>query len=112
MDKFNPYILLVMRWLQNSDLVSEEELKRNRSAAYAAYNAAFYASSHAAYHAAYNASSASSAAYRAVGADDDAKHWLIEIKERLNKYFELTKEDREAYENRAKHLNVLGVNNE
>ena len=33
MDKFNPYILLIMRWLQNPDLVTQKELKANSAAA-------------------------------------------------------------------------------
>ncbi len=39
-------------------------------------------------------------------------YWLTRTKESLDKYFELTKENRGAYEQRAKHLNVLGVNND
>ena len=105
MNKFNSYILLVMRWLQNPDLVSEEELKRNRSAAFDSY-AAFSAAADAAYF-------ASSAAYHAASVSTDiAKYQLSVTKERLYKYFKLTKENRKAYENRAKHLNVLGAKNE
>ena len=33
--EFNPYILLVIQWLQNNDLVSKEELEDNSKAAYA-----------------------------------------------------------------------------
>ncbi len=102
MREFNPYILLVMRWLQNNDSVSEKELEANFHLAYAASIAA----DTAAY-----AAAATAAAIDAVGDADDAKYWLIETKEFLDKYFELTKEDRQAYENRAKYLNVLGANN-
>jgi len=108
MNKFNPHILLVMRWLQDNDLVSVKELEANANAiddADAAYvaNAAIY----------YAVSSASAAAYTAADADayivayaaNDTKYWL-------DRYFEITKENRQVYENRAKHLNILGVKNE
>jgi len=109
MNKFNEHILLVMRWLQNPDLVSQEELKRNHSAAYYAK----YAHTAAAYYASDNPVNAASAAYNASAVSNDiAKYWLSVTKERLDKYFELTKEDRKAYENRAKHLNILGAKNE
>ena len=119
MDKFNPYILLIMRWLQNSDLVSKEELKRNRSAAYAAYYAAVDASASAADYAAaaYASAMANNAAYYAARAYQAAyytkktKYYLTQTNKYLSRYFELTNKDRKAYENRAKHLNVLGVNN-
>jgi len=119
MSELNEHILLVMRWLHNNDLVSEEELRANSTAAYyAALNAASaaadaaYAAASAASVAASAAAMANNAAYFASNADDDAKHWLSVTKERLNKYFELTEEDRKAYEKRAAHLNVLGVKNE
>jgi len=148
MNKLNPHILLVMRWLQNNDLVSQRELGANDVAANAAYATALtayndakatYASTRAAdvaydvAYAAYDAAIAiaskasaavatASAAYDAAEAaayDADvvyyskhAKHCLTETNKRLNRYFKTTKEDREAYEQRAKYLNILGVSNE
>ena len=101
MSKFNPHILLIMRWLQNGNLVSKKELR-------ASYRTAYAAASYAA-RAAYDAYiAASSADY----ADDDAKYWLIEVKESLDKYFKLTNEDRKAYEEQARYLNILGAKNE
>jgi len=107
MDKFNPYILLVIRWLQNPDLVSEEELKDNYDDAYDAYDA--YAA--AAEAAADAAASACNAAYFA-DATANVEYWLNKTKEYLNRYFKLTNENRETYKNRAKYLNILGVKNE
>jgi len=106
MSEFNKHILLVMRWLQNSDLVSEEELKDNYDDAYDAYDATYDATDA-------TASAADTARYAARYAAKSYKfkYWLHKTKQHLNKYFEMTKEDRGAYENRAKHLNVLGVSN-
>ena len=130
MNKFNEHILLVMRWLQNNDSVSEEELKANSTAAYAAYvthNAPYAApyaaaeandvAANAAYAAsyagddAYVATRATRTSYNASNADDDAKHWLSKTKKYLDEYFETTKKDRKAYEERAKYLNILGAKN-
>jgi len=113
MAKFNKHILLVLRWLQNSNSVSEEKLRLNYRAAckaHAAYHAATAAkaAAYAAYLTAANADAyAAATAYNAA----DAEIWLDRTKERLDKYFELTNEDRQAYEQRAKHLSVLGVSN-
>jgi len=95
MDKFNPCILLVMRWLQNPDLVSVKELEAN------AYEAA-YTAVEAAVDAAYISAKYAHAAV----AYDDYAH-ASESKKYLNEYFETTKEDRTAYENRVKYLNIL-----
>jgi len=129
MDKFNEHILLVMQWLQNPTLISKEQLKSNCEAAVNASDAAFDAVADAANaasalevaHAAYTAADYADYADYAYGhatsaaiasAAISAKHWLSVTKERLNKYFELTEENREAYENKAKHLNILGAKNE
>jgi len=117
MNKFNSYILLVMRWLQDNDLVSLEELRANHSAAYADVAEAAEAATAASH--AYTikaATSANNAAYfaaRAAYADDSAvaKNWLSKTENYLNEYFNLAKEDRGAYEERARHLNILGINN-
>ena len=101
MPTFNEQILLVLRWLQNKNTVSADELRDNYRAAEATYAAA--EANDVAANAAY---ATALTAYHAV---DDAKHWLIETKERLDEYFELTKEDREAYEKQAKYLNVLSL---
>jgi len=116
MNELNPYILLVIRWLYNSDSVSKEQLQGNAKAAYAAahnadYSAAYAVAHNADYSAAYAvAHAAFSAAYYA--ASIHAKHWLRKTKKHLNKYFELTKEDRQEYEQRIKYLSVLGANND
>ena len=112
MSELNEHVLLVMRWLQNSDLVSLGELKANyRSSSDVYYDA--YAAAYKAAYDAYDAAAAAAAraAYNASNADDDAKHWLSVTKKYLDEYFETTKKDREAYENRAKHLNILGAKN-
>jgi len=119
MSEFNPHIFLVLRWLLTPDSVSKVELKNNyRSAEYAAaavganvYTAAYVLASADAAIYAYiyvNRASADSSFY----ARSTATTWLSRTKEYIDKYFELTKEDREAYEQRAMHLNILGVNNE
>ena len=128
MNKFNEHILLIMRWIQNSDSVSEEELEAsynialytaNRAAdtatraAYAGNYSAYYAAdtSYAAYAAAkYAYYSACNAAYYA--SSHVAKNWLSKTEEYLNEYFKLTNEDRKAYEERAKYLNIVGAKNE
>ena len=127
MNKLNPHILLVMRWLQNNDLVSQRELGANDVAANAAYATALtayndakatYASTRAAdvaydvAYAAYDAAEAATYDADVVYYTKNAKYCLTETNKRLNRYFKTTKEDREAYEQRAKYLNILGVSNE
>jgi len=110
MNEFNPYILLVLKWLQNKDSVSQEELKLNYNAAWRVLDNCKRtqdATLNAAAKAAYTAGTATYAA----GTAYDAAYWLNKAKHSLNAYFKLTKEDREAYEEQAKYLNVLGVNN-
>ncbi len=70
----NKHILLVMKWLNDKDSVSEEELEENKCEAYTA-------SVYEAYIA---------AAYVAVDADVDAARWV-------DKYFKRTGEDRNEY---------------
>ena len=105
MNKFNEHILLVMRWLHNNDLVSEEELKANSTAAYAAYKTA-------AYDDAYDDAIASAAVAAADVASYAAERWLLRTKECLDRYFNRTKQNKKAYEEQAKYLNVLGAKNE
>ena len=74
----NKHILLVMKWLNDKDSVSQEELEKNKAYVAAdteanlidAYNAADAATAHAAY---------------------GATYWV-------NKYFKRTGEDRAQYE--------------
>jgi len=74
----NKHILLVMKWLNNQDSVSQKELEKNRrDACAAATNANLVAAHNAA------AAAASYAAYAGI--------WV-------NKYFETTGEDRAQYE--------------
>ena len=115
MNKFNEHILLVMRWLHNNDSVSIEKLEANYRAADAA-DAAYYAAdaaTYAAYTSVYRVSHAASVAASVAAAArvDTTKYYMNNTKKHLNKYFELTKEGREAYEERAIYLNVLGANN-
>ncbi len=128
MTELNPHILLVMQWLQNPVLVSKEKLAANNRAAKAVYVAAARADAKAAAKANYAASAHANAAESAYTAANAAytcaryaispdfitndTQWRNKITEVLNEYFELTKENRETYEERAKHLNVLGANNE
>ncbi len=97
MNKFNEHILLVMRWLQNNDSVSKKELLISYDDARAVMADRATAVYDAAHDAVYDAAAA-------------VKHWLTQTNKYLSRYFELTKEDRQAYENRAKHLNILGAN--
>ena len=103
MNKLNPHILLVMRWLQNPASISVKELEDNFDSATNVYKSA----SATAYYAVYDAAAA--AASRACFAATYATrgYYFKRTKEHLNKYFELTKEDRTAYENRVKYLNIL-----
>jgi len=81
----NKHILLVMKWLNDKDSVSQEELEKSKGEAYAAFAA------YAAY-----AAFAAYAAYAAAAADYDydyvsqAVYWV-------NRYFEETGEDRNEY---------------
>ena len=76
----NKHILLVMKWLKDPESVSQEELKAN-------YKAASAIDTYAA-----SAIDAYAATYAAVTYADyaAAEHWV-------NKYFELTGENREDY---------------
>jgi len=79
----NKHILLVMKWLNDKDSVTQEELEKNSRDACVA--AAHYATCAAAVAAAY-------AAYDAVAdARAVATYWV-------DKYFELTSEDINEYE--------------
>jgi len=128
---FNPHILLVIRWLINPDSVSEKELGSNYDAAADAYyaRAVYDAAAACAVAAAANAraaaaTAANAARYAATAAEAtaadvadvaaadvadvaDVAYLLAQTKERLDKYFELSGEDKEAYKERAKYLNVL-----
>ena len=73
----NKHILLVMKWLNNKDSVTQEELEKNKNEAYAA-------NTHAAYEV-YNAAAAADYDYVS-----QAVYWL-------GKYFETTGEDKEEY---------------
>lgn len=75
MSDLNKCILLVMKWLDNKDSVSKDELVENRKAAYTAYA---------------TAAAAGGAGGAAAGSTYDAGEWL-------NKYFERAGEDRQGY---------------
>jgi len=71
----NKHILLVMRWLNNKDSVSQEELEKNKDEAYVAARAW-----------------AASAAFAAVNNSVSyASYWV-------DKHFETTDEDKDEYE--------------
>ena len=119
MSKFNPHILLVMRWLQNGNLVSKEELRASyRNAVNAYHNLADKLQAENNYKALSDPPAVTAVAtadvtiYANHAAEAAvAKHWLAKTKNRLNRYFELTKEDKEAYEEQARYLNLLGAKN-
>ena len=73
----NKHILLVMKWLNNKESVSQKELEKNENEAYVTYDT-------------YNAAHA--AAYFA------AANWVANAGCWVNKYFETTGEDRAQYE--------------
>ncbi len=77
----NKHILLVMKWLNDKDSVSEEELKENKSEAFEVYKAC--ASADANFVAAYNAVAAAYCPYY-------AGYWVDE-------YFDRTGENRNEY---------------
>ncbi len=78
--EMNKHILLVMKFLNDPNSVTKEELMDNRKSAAAAYAAAAYAAD-----AAYAAAAAAAA---------DAADYEVKI------YFEITKENRADYENK------------
>jgi len=90
----NKHILLVMKWLNDKDSVTQEERDDNRDAAYAAYAdayaadaaAAAYADAAADYTAAYAAADAAATAY----ADAAAEIWV-------DKYFERSGDNKQDY---------------
>jgi len=89
----NKHILLVMKWLDDKDSVSQEELEENKRISVAAYwaDAADAYAACAAADAAYAADYAACAAdYAACAAADYAAYWV-------NKYFKETGEDKNEY---------------
>ena len=114
--ELNEHILLVMRWLQNNGSVSLEELRVNYNTAktadvawakvttetaYAAYNASYVTTNFTVY----------ASATTKTAADTNVKYWSVQVKNCLNEYFQITNEDRKAYERQVRHLNILGINN-
>jgi hypothetical protein len=83
----NKHILLVMKWLNDSESVTQEELEANFESAYAAYAAAAYSAA-----AEFTARAAAShaAASHADDAATDASYWIDE-------YFKSTGEDKQTY---------------
>lgn len=82
----NKHILLVMKWLDNPESVSKEEMKKNSADAYAY---AAYAAT-AAYAARIADAAADAHAYAHAYAAADAQKWV-------NKYFDRTKENKQDY---------------
>jgi hypothetical protein len=79
----NKHILLVMKWLNDKDSVSREELAKNKRGAWTDYASAGHVLT-GGYHAAYYATDTTAGAYAAA-------YWV-------DKYFELSGEDRAQYE--------------
>jgi len=77
----NKHILLVMKWLNDKDSVSQEELKENKHGVHAAYATGGYAYACTAY-ATHACTAYAAAAY--------AEYWVKE-------YFEETGEDKNEY---------------
>jgi len=100
----NKHILLVMKWLNDKDSVSQEELARNKSeadaacwaATDAAYDAAYAAWAAAAYADAYATNAAYEAAY-ADAADWAAAYWAADAAYWVDVYFDRTGESRNEY---------------
>jgi hypothetical protein len=97
----NEHILLVMKWLNDAESVSREELESNYESAYYAYQSAYYVDayeSESAYYAYYGADAdwaAYRAAYRAAAysvADvtRGVSHWV-------DRHFQITGEDKQTY---------------
>jgi hypothetical protein len=90
----NKHILLVMKYLDDKNSVSKQELKESANAANAAYAvadaAAAVAADAAANAAAYAANAAANAANAAYAAYAVAEKWI-------NRYFDHTKEDKQTY---------------
>jgi hypothetical protein len=84
----NKHILLVMKWLNNHETVTQEELDANKQSARAA--AAAGAAADAAAWAAWAAWAAARAAYSAAAWAARAAFWVDE-------YFEITGEDKQIY---------------
>jgi hypothetical protein len=85
----NKHILMVMKWLNDSESVSQEELLANRESAYSE-SAAYWAADDAAYWAATRAATCAAAAYWAATCAAAASHWIDE-------YFKSTGEDKKTY---------------
>jgi len=103
MSEFNEDILLAIRWLQNPNLIDEKILKRKSQVT----NLTTAISSLRATTEIYLVNAAIAQVI-----DSFSEDHIKTANTYLQQYFKLTKEDRRAYEQRAKHLNVLGANNE
>jgi hypothetical protein len=90
--EMNEHILLVMKYLDDKNSVSKQELKENANAANAAAYAAAYADAVAYADAAADAAAANAAASAVADAVADAvaEKWI-------NRYFDHTKEDKQTY---------------
>ena len=103
MNKFNEHILLVMRWLQNNNSVGKQELEANYKTSRDTAKTAYVIKETVAY-------ASYSAWYASLGIAP--LYYIHRAKKNLADYFRLTNEDKEAYKDRAKYLNVLGAKNE
>ena len=117
MSELNPHILLVMRWIQNSDSVNRKELETSYNIAADAANGAADTATRDAYAAVTEAVDTARITTKVTFsapvdyASYAARRWLAETKRHLNRYFELTKENRKLYEKQVKYLNILGAKN-
>jgi hypothetical protein len=99
--EMNEHILLVMKYLDDKNSVSKQELKENANDANAAYAFAFAANAFAdaaAADAAADAADAAAAAADAADAADAAANAADAVAEKwINRYFDHTKEDKQTY---------------
>jgi len=102
MDKFNPHILLAMRYLHNPNSVSKKELKHNYNAAFEALYTYTSTDNAAALNVALNVASN----VNSIATKDYFNH-VNTANKHLDEYFKLSKEDKKVYEDRVKYLNTI-----
>lgn len=93
----NKHILLVVKWMQDTESVTKQELTDNSDEAYAVYDVAIYDdpadyNAYAAYAAAEAAEAAHTAAYAAI-----YKYAVANTEKYLSKYFEQSGETEQDY---------------
>ena len=109
MDKFNPHILLAMRYLHNPNSVSNEKLKHNYNAAFEALYTYTGTDNAAALNVAFSVASNVNSIAKSVSytATKDYFNHVNTANKHLDEYFKLSKEDKKVYEDRVKYLNTI-----